>query len=54
MNVDVPEMTSVTDLTDKELTQQWNDIDWAKVEKSVNNLQFRIASAAKMNNLKLF
>ena len=52
MNVGVPEMTSVTDPTDRELAQQWKDIDWTNVEKTVNNLQFRIASAAKKNDWK--
>ena len=45
-------MTSVTDPTDRELAQQWKDIDWTNVEKTVNNLQFRIASAAKKNDWK--
>ena len=47
MNVRKPEITSVTDLTDKELTQQWKSIDWKRVKEVVNNLQSRIASAAK-------
>ncbi|QCR14911.1 reverse transcriptase, partial [Methanosarcina mazei] len=47
MNVREPEITSVTDLTDKELTQQWKIIDWKRVKEVVNNLQSRIASAAK-------
>lgn len=45
-------MTSVTDPTDRELAQQWKDIDWTNVDKTVNNLQFRIASAAKKNDWK--
>jgi len=45
-------MTSVTDPTDKELALQWKDIDWANVEKIVNNLQLRIASATKKKDWK--
>lgn len=52
MNVRDPEITSVTDLTDKELAQQWKTIDWKRVNKFVNNLQSRIASAAKNGNWK--
>ncbi|KKG42182.1 hypothetical protein DU54_10745, partial [Methanosarcina mazei] len=52
MNVREPEITSVTDLTDKELTQQWKIIDWKRVKEVVNNLQSRIASAAKSGNWK--
>ena len=32
-NVGEPEMTSVTDPTDRELTRQRKDIDWAEVER---------------------
>ena len=52
MNVREPEITSVTDLTDKELTQQWKIIDWKRVKEVVNNLQSRIASAAKNGKWK--
>ena len=52
MNVREPEITSVTDLTDKELANQWKSIDWNKAEEIVNNLQSRIASAAKNRNWK--
>jgi RNA-directed DNA polymerase len=52
MNVREPEITSVTDLTDKELTQLWKTIDWKRVKYVVNNLQSRIASAAKNGNWK--
>ena len=52
MNVREPEITSVTDLTDKELTQLWKTIDWERVTDVVNNLQSRIASAAKNGNWK--
>ena len=47
MNVSEPEMTSVTDLTDNEFAMKWNETEWAEVETIVNNLQVRIASAAK-------
>ena len=50
MNVSEPEITSVTDLTDKELARQWKNIDWKRAEETVNNLQSRIASAAKGGN----
>jgi RNA-directed DNA polymerase len=50
MNVRDPEITSVTDLTDKELTQRWKCIDWKRVKEVVNNLQSRIASAVKNGN----
>ena len=52
MNVSEPEITSVTDLTDKELAKRWKTIDWKKAEQVVNNLQSRIASAAKNRNWK--
>jgi RNA-directed DNA polymerase len=47
MNVRNPEITSVTDLTDTELAQQWKNIPWKRVKEVVNNLQSRIASAAR-------
>ena len=57
MHVSEPEITSVTDLTDKELAHRWETIDWNRAEEIVNNLQSRIASAAKNSdwnkNLKL-
>ena len=52
MNVSEPEITSVTDLTDEELTHQWKTIDWKRVKEVVNNLQSRIASATKNGNWK--
>ena len=52
MNVRKPEITSVTDLTNKELAQQWKTIDWKRAKYVVNNLQSRIASAAKNGNWK--
>lgn len=39
-----------TALSDKELTAQWEAIDWPRVENSVSNLQTRIARAAKEEN----
>ena len=50
MNVREPEITSVTALTDTELSQQWKSISWKRVKEVVNNLQSRIASAAKNGN----
>ena len=38
MNERLPEMNN-TALSDKELTAQWNAIDWPRVENSVSNLQ---------------
>ena len=52
MNVSEPEITTVTDLTDNELAKRWKSIDWNRVEKFVNSLQSRIASAAKNRNWK--
>lgn len=52
MNVSEPEITSVTDLTDRELSNRWKSVDWKRVEKFVNNLQSRIASAAKNKDWK--
>ena len=49
MNERHPEMNN-TALSYKELTAQWNAIDWPRVENSVNNLQGRIARAAKEEN----
>jgi len=34
-------------LANKQLKNQWNDIDWKKVEKHVNRLQVRITKAVK-------
>jgi len=52
MSVREPEITSVTDLTDKELTQLWKTTDWKRIKEVVNNLQSRIASAAKNRKWK--
>ena len=52
MSVSLPEMTPVTELTDKELSQQWETINWDIAKKIVNNLQSRIASAAKNKDWK--
>lgn len=46
MNVNQPEIPHGTEFTDKELTKQWNSIDWNIVQETVNNLQLRIARAA--------
>ena len=46
MNGRFPEMKN-TVLSDKDLTAQWDAIDWPRVENSVSNLQTRIARAAK-------
>lgn len=43
-------MTPVTELTDKEIAHQWETIDWNKAKEIVNNLQSRIARAAKDRN----
>jgi len=50
LNVRFPEIPHGTDLTDRQLTNQWNSIDWASVKKTVRNLQSRIARAAKESN----
>ncbi len=34
-------------LANKQLKDQWNNIDWEKVEKLVNRLQVRITKAVK-------
>lgn len=39
--------------TDKDLTQQWNSIDWNKVRSDVNRLQTRIAKATKAGKWNL-
>jgi RNA-directed DNA polymerase len=52
MNVRAPEITSVTDLTNKELTQRWKDIDWKRVKEVVNNLQSRICKCSKERKLE--
>lgn len=50
LNVGFPEIPHGTGLTDRQLTNQWNSIDWASVKKTVRNLQSRIARAAKESN----
>ncbi len=47
VNVRHPEIPYGTDLTDSELGNQWRAIDWNTVKKTVNNLQSRLARAAK-------
>lgn len=42
-------MCKNTELTDSELDEMWQSIDWAQAEKTVSNLQTRIARAA-LNN----
>ena len=39
-------MHNSTDLTDKELAAMWKAIDWKQAERTVSNLQARIARAA--------
>ncbi|NOR59849.1 MAG: reverse transcriptase, partial [Methanosarcinales archaeon] len=34
-------------LTNMQLRNQWNNIDWIKVEKHINRLQVRITKAVK-------
>lgn len=50
LNVGFPEIPHGTGLTDRQLTNQWNSIDWASVKKTVRNLQSRIARAAIERN----
>ncbi|MBW2646615.1 MAG: group II intron reverse transcriptase/maturase [Deltaproteobacteria bacterium] len=50
MNVGYPEIPNGTGLTDRELSSQWKSIDWSTVRKTVNNLQSRLARAAKKRN----
>lgn len=40
-------------LADKQLKNQWDGIDWKKVEKLVNRLQLRIAKAVKKGRWNL-
>ena len=50
LNVGFPEIPHGTGLTDRQLKNQWNSVDWASVKKTVRNLQSRIARAAKESN----
>lgn len=43
-------MPNGTGLTNRELSSQWNSIDWSIVSETVNNLQSRLARAAKNCN----
>ena len=52
MNVRKPEMLNSTDLTNPDFQAMWVSIDWKQVEKSVNNLQARIARAAQKEKWK--
>lgn len=45
-------MLRCTDLTDKELSEQWNSIDWNQAERVVSNLQTRIARAVQKEDWK--
>jgi RNA-directed DNA polymerase len=47
VNVNQPEIPHGTEFTDKELANRWRSIDWKLVQETVNNLQLRIARAAK-------
>lgn len=42
----IPEKPKGSDLSNSELTVQWNSIDWTTVKESVSNLQTRITRAA--------
>jgi len=42
MNVSEPEITSVTDLTDKELISIRKSIDWKRVKDIVNNYNLEL------------
>jgi Retron-type reverse transcriptase len=43
-------MPNGTGLTNRELSNQWKSTDWSFVRKTVNNLQSRLARAAKNYN----
>ncbi len=45
-NERIPDTPNGADLSNSELTAQWNSIDWTYVKKSVSNLQKRITRAA--------
>jgi RNA-directed DNA polymerase len=50
VNVRYPEMPNGTGLTNSELSNQWKSINWSAVNQTVNNLQSRLARAAKNCN----
>ena len=50
MNVRYPEIPSGTGLTNGQLSNQWKSINWSAVSETVNNLQSRLARAAKNCN----
>jgi len=55
VNYSMAESKTSERLTDQQLALQWEIIDWVKVEKQVNRLQFRIAKATinkKYNEIK--
>jgi len=45
MNVRISNTLQGEKLTNMQLRNQWNSIDWNKVEKHVNRLQVRITKA---------
>jgi RNA-directed DNA polymerase len=45
MNVRISNTLQGEKLTNVQLRNQWNSIDWKKVEKHVNRLQVRITKA---------
>lgn len=47
MNVRISITPKGEKLTNMQLRNQWNNIDWKKVEKHVNRLQVRITKAVK-------
>ena len=47
VNVKYPEIPNGTDFTNRKLINQWKSTDWSAVRKTVNNLQSRLARAAK-------
>ena len=47
VNVKYPEIPNGTDFTNRKLNNQWKSTDWPDVRKTVNNLQSRLARAAK-------
>jgi RNA-directed DNA polymerase len=50
VNVGYPETPNGTGLTNSELSNQWKSINWSAVNETVNNLQSRLARAAKNYN----
>jgi RNA-directed DNA polymerase len=50
VNVRYPEIPNGTGLTNSQLSNQWKSIKWSIVNETVNNLQSRLARAAKNCN----